>query len=93
MKWQGGPIVAKSKIHTLDSGEFTSSTVEQIRALCKGTNLYDLKAYWDSVREKGSGYFTVIRLRDEEWLEQPIEPAARSYGPWVYLDSDEKKKA
>jgi hypothetical protein len=93
MKWKSGPIVAKSKIRAWHSGQFTASTVEDIRELCKGTNLYDLGDFWRWVRDKGSGYYIVILLSDEEWLEEPIEPVEKSRNAWIYLDSEDKRRA
>lgn len=94
MKWKNGPIVANSRIAQWTIGNFTPSSVRDVRELCKGTNLYELEAYWESVRRKGLGHFAVVRLRNEEWLNEPITSAAKSYGsPWVYLDTNEKLRA
>ena len=44
--------------------------------------------------DKLHGFFAVILLTDEEWLEKPIFSAARSYGhSWIYLDNAEKTKS
>ncbi len=93
MKWKDGPVVARAVVDNWKSGEFTSSTIDQVRELCRGTNLFDLDAYWESVRRKGSGFFTVVRLRDEVWLDPPFYPRGRSYGTtWFYIDSPERTK-
>jgi hypothetical protein len=93
MKWKDGPVVAKAAIDNWKSGAFTVSTISQIRDLCRGTNLYDLDTYWESVRRKGQGFFTVVRLRNEAWLDQPFYPRGRSYGTtWFYIDSPERQK-
>lgn len=94
MKWtHGGPIVAKSRISSTLSGHFTEATIETLRELSRGTRLYDLARYWESVRRKGRGYFTVIRLVDEEWLDPPLVTNARSYGSsWIALDTPQKRK-
>ncbi len=95
MKWtDGGPIVAKSHISRTISGQFTGSTIEKIREPCRETSLYELDKYWETVRQKGSSYFTVIRLVDEEWLEPPLVTAAKSYGSsWITLDTAAKRRA
>ena len=93
MKWNDGPIVAKSKILSWHTGRFCGGNINAIRELCIGTKLFGLSAYWKSVSDKFSGFFAVILLTDEEWLEKPIFSAARSYGhSWIYLDNPEKTK-
>ena len=94
MKWNDGPIVAKSKILSWHTGRFCGGNVNAIRELCIGTKLFGLGTYWKSVSDKFSGFFAVILLTDEEWLEKPIFSAARSYGhSWIYLDNPEKTKS
>lgn len=94
MKWSGGPIVAKSKILSWHPGSFSDSNINTVRELTLGTNLYGLDEYWESVSGKHAGYYDVIRLKDEEWLDEPIYPLVRSNGSsWVYLDTLRKKIA
>lgn len=58
-----------------------------------GTKLFGLNKYWEEISEKEDFYYTVIRLKDEIWLDKLIYPEVRGYGKsWVYLDTDEKKK-
>jgi hypothetical protein len=92
MKWKNGPVVAKSRIESWVSGRFDRYSIDAMRQLTRGTKLYDLGEYWDSVRQKDEGYFTVVRLTSEEWLDAPFDPEAKSSGSaWIYLDSQEKK--
>ena len=93
MKWSGGPIIARSKILSLHDGFFTNANIKEIRDLTKGTELFGLDKYWESVSDKKNGYFTVVRLRDEEWLDILLYPKPRSYGSsWVYLETIEDKE-
>lgn len=69
MKWVEGPLVAKSKILSYHSGEIKNSNINEARELTKGTKLFGLDKYWKSLAEKENCFYTVIRLRDEEWLE------------------------
>ena len=94
MKWSGGPIIASSKILSWHTGNFQSGNINQIRELCIGTNRFGLASYWEQVSGKIDGYYAVILLSDEHWLEQPIFSAARSHGSsWIYLDTAEKTDA
>lgn len=91
MKWSGGPIVAKAKISSWDSGYIKNGNIDEARNLTKGTNLYHLEDYWKSVRKKKNAYYVVVKLHDEEWLEELIYPEARSLGTsWLYIDSQRK---
>lgn len=93
MKWKAGPIVAKARISSTVFGQFTEATIEKLREDCQGTRLYDLVEYWESVRQKGRGYFTVIHLVDEEWLDPLLVTTARSYGSsWITLDTPERRR-
>ena len=93
MKWNDGPIVAKSKILSWHLGEFHDGNINHIRNMCIGTKLFGLNDYWKTVADKKLGYFAVILLTDEEWLELPIYSNARSYGhSWIYLDNEYKAK-
>ena len=92
MKWSGGPIVASSRILSWHTGNFHSGNINQIRELCLGTNLFGLTDYWKEVSGKIDGYYAVILLSDEHWLEQPIFSNGRSHGSsWIYLDTAEKR--
>jgi len=92
MKWSGGPIVARARVCSWHHGTFEDGDVNQVRELSLGTRLFGLDAYWRTVQDKKAGWTSVVRLRDEEWLDEPIFPAARSRGSsWVYLDTLRKK--
>ena len=92
MKWNDGPIVAKSKILSWHSGSFKDGNINEMRELCVGTKLFSLNAYWKSVSDKGAGKYTVIMLCDEEWMDKPIYPRARSFGhSWIHLNSQNKR--
>ena len=91
MKWNDGPIVAKSKLLSWHLGSFSDGNINNLRELCIGTNLFGLNNYWKTVSNKINGYYAVMLLSDENWLHKPIYPNARSYGSsWIYLDSKEK---
>ena len=93
MKWSGGPIVARSKISSFHGGSFSNRNVKEIRDFTKGTKLFSLDKFWESVADRRSGYFTVIRLQNEEWLDVLIYPKARSNGSsWIYLKTIEEKE-
>ena len=92
MKWSGGPIVARSTVLSWHTGTFQFGNINDIRERCIGTNLFGLSDYWQQVSDKINGNYAVILLTDEEWLENPLFPSARSYGSsWVYLDTTEKR--
>ena len=94
MKWVGGPIVARSKLLSWHSGDFSDGNINQLRELTVGSGLFGLNDYWQAVSSKKNGYFTVVHLSDEEWLEEIIYPTTKSYGSsWVYLDTDLKRCA
>jgi len=93
MKWNDGPIVAKSKLLSWHTGSFSNGNINNLRELCLGTNLFGLNEYWKTVADKIDGYYAVILLSDESWLDEPIYPNARSFGSsWVYLDTIDKTK-
>ena len=93
MKWVGGPIVAKSNILSWHTGVFENGNINDLRELCIGTNLFGLSNYWKTISDKKFGYYVVILLTSEEWLNDPIFVNARAYGSsWIYLDSIDKKQ-
>lgn len=86
MKWSGGPIVARSRIRSWHNGNTVQGNINEIRDLTKGTELFGLDDYWNSVAEKSDVFYTVVRLMDEEWLKDLLYPTARTFGSsWVYL--------
>lgn len=92
MKWAGGPIVASSKLVSWHSGFFENGNINKLRELTVGTNLFSLNNYWTYVSQKVNGFYTVIHLGDEEWLEKLLYPRTKSYGSsWIYLDKMIKK--
>lgn len=83
MKWQGGPLVARARVRAFRQVE--RCTPGQLRAATAGYRLHDLPDYWLSLPPSFAA--VVVYLVDEEWLEQPFEPAARSYGEsWIVLE-------
>ena len=94
MKWASGPIVAKSKLLSWHSGDFSDGNVNHVRELTVGSGLFGLNGYWKSVSDKRNGYYTVVHLSDEEWVDKLINPAIKSYGSsWVYLDTVLKRSS
>ena len=92
MKWVGGPIVAESEILSWHTGTFSNAQINKIRELSIGTNLFGLDDYWESVALKANGYYCVIRLSKEKWLDDLIYQNVKSYGSsWIYLDTLKKK--
>jgi len=92
MKWSSGPIVAKAQLVSWHSGEFTDNNINKLRELTIGTNLFGLSEYWAGVSQKGSGYYTVIHLNQEQWMDNLLYPSTRSRGSsWIYLDTILKK--
>ena len=85
MKWSGGPIIAKSVVQGFRQLQDTSPS--QLRETTRGFRLYQLDDYWESLKP---GFNAVtIYLEQEEWLDDIIEPKARSYGDsWVVLDDE-----
>ena len=93
MKWSGGPIVANAKLLSWHHGHFENSNINEIRNLAIHTRLFSINSYWESVAEKKEGYYTILFLTDERWLNPLIYPEARASGSsWIYLDTNEKKK-
>jgi hypothetical protein len=92
MKWVGGPIVACSAVQSWHTVRYEDGNVNEARGLSLGTRLFGLNDYWTQVQDKGAGWVSVVRLRDERWLDAPIYGAARSRGSsWLYLDTIRKK--
>ena len=60
---------------------------EQLQETTRGFRLYNLESYWASL--KPSFNAVTIYLEHEEWLDEVIEPVARSYGDsWIVLGND-----
>lgn len=88
MKWGSGPIVARAKVQGFLVME--NCTVRKLRETTKGFALYDLDGYWDT--RPPSFYGMTIYLRDEEWLNRLIDPAARSFSEsWIVLNNPEQE--
>ena len=82
MKWRGGPIVAKSVVSGFR--QILNSTVDQLRETTGGFRLHELESYWQSLKPRFNA--VTIYLEQEEWLDEIIEPAAKSYGnSWIVL--------
>ena len=93
MKWNGGgPIVACSSVLSWHSAEFTGGQINAVRELSIGTRLYGLDDYWAEVQKKGDGWVSVVRLKDERWLNRPFYGASRLRGSsWLHLNTLRKK--
>ena len=92
MKWTSGPIVAKSKLVSWHSGEFQNGNINKLRELTIGTNLFGLTDYWGVVSKKRKGYYSIIHLNEEKWMDTLLYPSMRSHGSsWIYLDTIKKK--
>lgn len=92
MKWSSGPIVACSDVQSWHTAEFENGNINEVRHLASGTRLFGLNDYWTQVQDKRSGWVSVVRLRNEHWLDEPIYPQERSRGSsWIYLDTVKKK--
>ena len=66
--------------------------VNAVRELTKGSELIGLDDYWKAISKKKNGFYSVIRLSDEEWVENLIYSSEKSYGSsWIYLDNKLKK--
>ena len=89
MKWSGGPIVARAKVQGFHV--FENCSAERLRETTKGFKLYDVDKYW---RSRPPSFFSMtIFLKDEEWLAEVIQPAARSHGEsWIVLSTTEQKR-
>lgn len=91
MKWSSGPIVAKSKILSWHEGTIKNGDITKAREITQGTSLYHMDAYWKEVIKKGDSYYTIVKLHEEEWLDEIITPTARSLGSsWIFIDSKKK---
>jgi len=87
MKWAGGPIVARSVVCGLRQIDDCTST--DLRTATAGSLLASSKAYFDSLPPAFAA--VVVHLAEEQWLEEPFIPAARTYSEsWVVLDSEAK---
>lgn len=90
MKWSGGPIVARATVQGFRQIE--NCTSDELRETTSGFRLYDLTEYWES--RQPSFYGMTVYLQDEEWLDEPIEPAARSRREsWVIIATPEEEVA
>ncbi len=86
MKWSGGPVVARASVSGLRQIE--NCTADVLRNTTKGFWLYDLAEYWASRPPVFHGL--TVYLENEEWLDEPFTPAARSRGEsWIVLDTSE----
>jgi hypothetical protein len=86
----GGEIKLRATVEQPEFQEYND--INDIRELCKGTLLYSGESYWEDMSDRR--YATVVWLKDQEPLEPPIKPSARSYGSdWIVLDTPEKRKA
>jgi len=87
MKWSGGPVIATARVQGFRQIEACSP--EALRATTKGFKLFELDAYWASLSPRFFGL--TIYLDDEQWLDEPFVPEARSRGEsWVVVDGSEK---
>jgi hypothetical protein len=90
MKWRSGPIVARGIVEGFR--QIHDCTPDILRNTVGGTNLYDLVNYWNALPPVFFGM--AIFVGQEQWLDSPIFPKARSYSEsWIVLDSPEKEAA
>jgi hypothetical protein len=90
MKWSGGPVVARARVQGFR--QIAGCSIEQLHATTLGFRLYDLADYWASLREP---FFALtVYLSDEQWLDEPIIPAARSRGEsCIVAETAEQERA
>lgn len=92
MKWTGGPIVAQSSVQSWHTIRFENGNINEPRELSKGTNLFGLNDYWNQVQDKVAGWVSIVRLRDEVWLDNQFYGEGRAYGhSWIFLDTLRKQ--
>jgi hypothetical protein len=88
MKWSSGPIVARARVAGFRQIE--NCTPDALRLTTAGYRLHELEGYWSSLPSHFFGM--TIYLDREEWLETPVEPAARSRGEsWVILKNEREE--
>jgi len=84
MKWVGGPIVARAVVQGFRQIE--DCTAGRLRDAVAGYRLADLEEYWTTRPPTFSS--VTVYLEHEEWLDEAIEPSARSRGEsWIVLDT------
>jgi hypothetical protein len=72
--------------------QIENCTPDQLRETTRGFRLYDLTEYWES--RQPSFFGMTVYLQDEEWLDEAIEPAARSRREsWVIIATPEEEAA
>lgn len=90
MKWASGPIVASATVQGIR--QFREADAATLQRAVAGSGLYDLAAYWTALPPR---FFAVaVYLEDEQWLDPPLVPAARSYGEsWIVCASEDRAEA
>ena len=89
MKWAGGPVVATARVEGFRQLE--RATPEALRATTKGFRLYDLADYWASL--SASFFGLTVYLGNEQWLDKPFPPQARSRGEsWIVVEDEALRK-
>ena len=84
--------MACSEVQSWHTVRYDNGNVNEARALSLGTRLFGLDDYWSQVQDKCAGWVSVVRLRDERWLNSPVYGANRSRGSsWLYLDTLRKQ--
>jgi hypothetical protein len=82
MKWSGGPIVARARVEGFR--QVAACTPERLRQLVAGYRLERLHNCFESLPPVFFGM--AVYLADEECLDEPLAPAARTRGEsWVVL--------
>jgi hypothetical protein len=86
---RGGLLVARTHVRLCWIGEY--SGVSEIRTRTKGSELFDLAAFWTG--RPRYGYAAVAALENESWIE-PAWAGPRTYGyDWVLLNDDKKRSS
>ena len=80
-----------AKARVVGYRQFTGCTADELRRAVAGFALHDLEEYWSS---RPPHFDTMaIYLKDEEWLDEPLEVTGRGHGSgWLVFSSADERK-
>lgn len=93
LKWKNGPIIMYAEINSFEKGTVEDGNLDELRNKTKDFPTYHMNDYWDSLVKKNTFYYTMIYLKNNNYLDEPIQPNRMfNRNTWIVIDNIEVKK-
>lgn len=84
--WKSGRIVARLSVQHVVGGSFENYSGRTLREYCRGTATYSRSAFWESLAQKGSGFFSLVKTTNIRYIDDSGSRSSRHAG-WSYCEN------